>query len=231
MAFSSLAFASTVLAAVAAGGAAPPTFNDTKCPGFWEVRAPHLVADFKIEQIAGFYYELALHDWTQFPLCVTPPKCITANKSLQTHPDGVRYVLDQWNMQCFNRPYPQTLLFNVTDEPAYLRGYVPDTVIPFLPHGVVSSVLFPDTVVDFKPGPEGWVVEFQCVEALGGVRFVGVNYYSKTKTEQAFEEMDAAARARGLGFYIDKGFGLKRVSHEDCPLEPNATTSSTEVIV
>mmetsp|Transcript_141260 Transcript_141260/g.393686 ORF Transcript_141260/g.393686 Transcript_141260/m.393686 type:complete len:228 (+) Transcript_141260:1-684(+) len=223
---------SILLAAVAvAAFCAPPAFNDTKCPGFWEVRAPHLVVDFKIEELEGFYYELALHDWTQFPLCVTPPRCITANKTLGAHPDGVRFVHDAWNLECFGRPYPQTLLFNVTDEPAYLRGYVPDTVIPFLPRGVVSSVLFPDTIVDFKPGPEGWVVEFQCVEAMGGVRFVGVNYYSRTKTEQAYQEMDAAARAQGLGFFMDKGFGLRRVSHENCTLEPNARDSSTPVLM
>merc|ERR1711948_252342 len=89
--------------------------------------------------------------------------------------------------------------------------------------------VFPDTVVDFKPGPDGWALEFQCVEAkvLGVTRvaFVGINYYSKSKTEAAFQEMDAAAKARGLHFFIDEGGvpgskGLRRVDHSNCPDEP-----------
>lgn len=94
-------------------------------------------------------------------------------------------------------PYPQTLLFNKTDANGYLRGYVPSTLIPFLPKGVVSDLVFPDTIVDFKSGPSGWLLEVQCVEALGHVAFVGINFYSKLKTEAAFEEMKAAADARG----------------------------------
>jgi len=195
-----------------------PQWNDTKCPA-WELQRPGM-ENFRIEELPGFYYELAFHDITQYPLCPGKSKCITSQKSIATHTDGVKYVNDTWNLQCFGHPYPQTLLFNVTDEPGFLHGYVPTTAIPFLPKKVVSSTVFPDTVVDFKAGPEGWALEMQCVELLGGVKFVGINYYSKLKTEAAFQEMDKAARARGLGFYMDKGFGLRRVDHSNCPLEP-----------
>jgi len=62
----------------------------------------------------------------------------------------------------------------------------------------------------------------QCVEALGGVRFVGINFYSKTKTEAAFQEMLQAALDRGLGFWMDsRPWGLSRVNHTDCPDEPH----------
>jgi hypothetical protein len=185
--------------------------------------------NFKIEDLEGFYYELAFHDVTQYPLCPGRSKCITSQKSIQAHADGVRYVNDTWNLQCYGHPYPQTLLFNVTENPGFLRGYVPTTVIPFLPKDVVAKTVFPDTVVDFKPGPEGWALEMQCVEWAGSVRFIGINYYSKLKTEAAFQEMDKAARARGLGFYMDKGFGLRRVDHSDCPLEPHSATPVTVV--
>jgi hypothetical protein len=178
--------------------------------------------NFRIEDLPGYYYELAFHDVTQYPLCPSSSRCITSEKAIQTHSDGVKYVNDTWNLQCFGHAYPQTLLFNVTDQPGYLKGYVPTTKIPFLPKNVVASTIFPDTVVDFKPGPEGWALEFQCVEWMGRVRFIGINYYSKLKTEAAFQEMDKAARARGLGFYMDAGFGLRRVNHSNCPKEPNA---------
>ena len=137
---------------------------------------------------------------------------------------------DTWNLACFDHPFPQTLLFNVTAVPGYLRGYVPDTAIPFLPPGIVANTVFPDTVVAFKAGPDGWALEFQCVEAhVLGVRriaFVGINYYSKTKSEASFEEMDAVAKARGLNYFIDEGGvpgsrGLRRVNHTDCPNEPH----------
>jgi hypothetical protein len=136
----------------------------------------------------------------------------------------VRFVNDTWNLACFGHPYPQELLFNVTEHPGYLRGYVPVTKIPFLPKSVVAGAIFPDTVVDFKSGPDGWLLEMQCVEALGGVRFVGINFYSKLKTEAAFQEMYAAAKARGLGLWIDsKPWGLSRVNHTSCPFEPNSS--------
>merc|ERR1719446_341689 len=89
-------------------------------------------------------------------------------------------------------------------------------------------MVFPDTVVDFKAGPSGWLLEMQCVEALGHVVFVGINFYSKLKTEAAFQEMKAAAEARGLGLWIDsKPWGLSRVDHTNCADEPN--TSRTPI--
>ena len=55
------------------------------------------------------------------------------------------------------------------------------------------------------------------MEAWGGVRFVGINFYSKLKTEAAFQEMYAAAQARGLGLWMhSKPFGLSHVDHTNC---------------
>jgi len=212
-------------------GATIPTFNNSKCPEFWELQAPHIKDDFDVNDLPGYYYELAFHDVTQYPLCPSRSRCITSSKAVQAHSDGVKYVNDTWNLACFDHPYPQTLLFNVTEKRGYLRGYVPDTAIPFLPKGIVSGTVFPDTVVDFKAGPQGWALEFQCVEAnilgITRVAFVGINYYSKSKTEEAFQEMDAAAKARGLHFFIDQGGvpgskGLRRVDHTNCPDEPHS---------
>jgi len=206
--------------------AAVPKFNNSKCPSFSEMQAPHVATDFRAERdIPGYYYELAFHDITQRPLCPGKPRCITSEKAIQSHSDGVKFVNDTWNLQCFGAEYPQTLLFNVTKDNGYLRGYVPSTKIPFLPPSVVAGTVFPDTVVDFKTGPEGWLLEAQCVEALGHVLFVGINFYSKLKTEAAFQEMYAAGEARGLGLWMDsKPFGLSRVDHTNCPKEPHTST-------
>ena len=117
----------------------------------------------------------------------------------------------------------QVLLFNTTTEKGYLRGYVPTTKIPFLPKGLVKNLLFPDTIIDFKSGPEGWLLEFQCVEHFGRVLFTGVNFYSKTKTEQAYQEMLAAGKSRGIDFFWNVGEGLHIVNQTGCPPPPNKT--------
>lgn len=217
-------------ASVQASG--PPQFNNSKCPAYWELQAPHVATSFNVDDIPGFYYELAFHDLTQRPLCPdSKPRCISSSKAVQTHPDGGKFVNDTWNLACFGHAYPQELLFNITDTPGYLRGYVPVTKIPFLPKSVVAGMLFPDTVVDFKAGPEGWLLEMQCVEHFGHVLFVGINFYSKLNTEAAFQEMYNAAIARGLGLWIDsKPFGLSRVNNTDCP-SPNAARKDADVMV
>jgi len=222
-----------LLCAVSASAYGVPQFNNSRCPASWELQAPHM-RGFNINDLPGYYYELAFHDITQYPLCPSRSRCITSNKAIQSHSDGVKFVNDTWNLACYEHPYPQTLLFNVTDTPGYLRGYVPDTAIPFLPKGVVSGTVFPDTIVDFKAGPKGWALEIQCVEvtvwhiprAEKRVAFIGINYYSKDNSEEAFQEIDAAARARGLYYYIDQGGvpgskGLRRVNHTGCPHEPH----------
>jgi len=176
--------------------------------------------DYDIKEIEGFYYELAYHDITQYPMCPDKhSRCITSSKAVQTYPDGQKFVNDTWHLSCFGKSYPEELLFNVTDEPGHLKGYISPRYLPILKHKI-SSLVFPDTVVDYKPGLHGWVIEIQCMEGLGRVLFVALNFYSKDKSEANFNEMNAAARARGLGFYMDAGFGLSRVDHSNCPNEP-----------
>lgn len=192
-------------------------FNNTKCPAYWELQAPHVATDFRDEDVTGYFYELAFHDYTQYPLCPSTPRCITAVKDVATHADGTKFVNDTWNLACFDKYYPQELLFNLTDIPGYMRGYVPKSKVPGLPETIIAGVVFPNSVVDFKSGPEGWVIEMQCVEALGGVKFVGINFYSKVKTQAAFQEMYLAAQAQGLGFWMhNKPFGLSIVDHTNC---------------
>ena len=202
-----------------------PQWNESVCPSFAELRSHNVVANFNAKRhIPGFYYELALHDVTQFPLCPSKPKCISSNKTVEYHPDGQEFVNDQWNLYCLGAYYPQVLLFNTTDEIGNLRGYVPTTLIPLLPESIVSSVVFPDTVVDFKGGDDGWVLEFQCVEQFGKVLFIGINFYSKVVSDQNYQEMYDAGMARGLGFYWEQGLGLTKVDHDGCPAPPTAST-------
>eukprot|EP00931_Biecheleriopsis_adriatica_P095257 TRINITY_DN6889_c0_g1_i1.p1 TRINITY_DN6889_c0_g1~~TRINITY_DN6889_c0_g1_i1.p1 ORF type:complete len:255 (-),score=57.34 TRINITY_DN6889_c0_g1_i1:92-781(-) len=201
---------------------AAPKFNNTKCPHFWEMQTERM-KDFKVDMVSGFYYELAFHDYTQFPLCPDAhPKCITANRSVGTHTDGVRYMDDYWNLGCFGKFYPQDLLFNVTEHPGYFEGYVPVTKIPGLPKDIVKNTVFPASIIDFEPGEDGWSLELQCVEALGGVKFVGINFYAKKRSVKAYNDMYRVMKETGIDHYAFQGFGLRNVSHHDCPEEPQS---------
>ena len=78
-----------VLVGLVQSNAGPPLWNNTRCPSFGELRAPHVAELFNTSRdIPGFYYELALHDVTQYPLCPAAPRCISSNKTLLRHPDG-----------------------------------------------------------------------------------------------------------------------------------------------
>jgi len=214
-----------VFAMLLVGSSAMPQFNSTKCPAFWELQTSRMSQNFDTKMLDGFYYEIAFHDATQFPLCPSEtPRCITSNKAVETYSDGQRYVNDTWDLQCFGVQYPQILLFNETDKPGFVEGYVPETKIPLLPKNVVSKLVFPNTIVDFKAGPQGYSLEMQCVEWLGRIVFVGINYYAKEKTEEAFQQIDKVARAQGLGFFLDHNAGVHRVDHTGCPNEPKASS-------
>jgi len=204
--------AGVAVLAVAISGV--PALNYTRCPSPHEIQARGM-ANFSLDAIAGHYMELAFHDYTQYPLCPFKPRCIQSSKAVSMHPDGTQFVNDTFDLSCDGKYYPQTLLFNATDIPGFLTGYVPVTRIPFLPKDVVRGMKFPDTVVDFRPGPRGWALEFQCVELLGRVVFIGVNFYARAKDEALLHEMRAAAAASGIDFYFQSG-GLTRVDQEDC---------------
>merc|ERR1712176_882910 len=91
-----------------------------------------------------------------------------------------------------------------------------------------DKLMFPDSVIDFKvdpDDPEGqylWVIELQCnqvgIGSLSHVAFVGINFYSKKQNpDQAYiDEMLNAARAQGIGMYMDGGLGLYMVPQTGC---------------
>merc|ERR1740129_2389793 len=102
MAFSSISvavMASVISRAAAQSPTQPPSFNNTKCPGFWELQTPGMKT-FDYRDLQGFYYELAFHDMTQYPLCPFKAKCITSSKRIQSYADGQKFVNDTWDLQC-----------------------------------------------------------------------------------------------------------------------------------
>ena len=106
--------------------------------------------------------------------------------------------------------YHNNLTFSVTDTPGYFVGKWP----------IVQDIDFPDTLVDFgavnADGQYSWVLEFQCVETLGHIDFIGVNFYSSVKTHDYLEEMKASATKHGLDQYIYEGKQLTLVDQTGC---------------
>ena len=185
-------------------------FNYTTCPSPVELQNPALA--FHLSRFAGTYYEIALHDYTQYPACPLPT-CVRSVKK----PDAATSKLhDAWQLSCLGGTYPEDLEFNITSQPGYFLGT----------WSVLPGVVFPDTVVDAGPvlpsGQYAWVIELQCVQVdtatSSEVVFVGINFYHYLPTPgaAALQQMFAAARVRGLEVFLNHSFGVYTVPQTNC---------------
>lgn len=199
---------------------ATATFNWTTCPGLDEVQLPSVAADYTLDKYEGKYYELAFHDILQ----AACPKvtCVNSNKTVHTYPDGQVYVREDWGLRCLGHSYPQVLLNNVTSSPGYFRSFVPVAKLPGVPKGLLKNLIFPNIVVDFRPGTDGWTLEFQCFQLWGKIRYIGVNFYARNTSEATYADMLKAAKRSGIDFFFnggDTGFNFRRVNQSNCPDE------------
>ena len=218
------AFLGLCLALGSAAPPPPPQFNLTACPAFREVQAPKVAPEFSMRRLAGTYYELALHDYTQFPTC-PKPSCIRSVKRLVpgvVSPSGGAQIVDSFTLSCFGRPSRVQYFFNETKNPGALLGFVRDP--PLWWKGLGFASVYNDTVVDFGPvhsatGQYEWVIEFQCRGKPGkGVTFTGINFYSRVQAppQAAVDGMLQAARDRGLGYFMDLNVGTRLVPQTNC---------------
>ena len=157
--------------------------------------------------IEGTYYEVAAHDYTQYPVCPSP-SCITLTKTLDRKLNQINGTFD---LRCVGKYYHNTGYFKLTDIPGHFNGT----------WNLIPEMVFPDTVVDFYENSDGvyqWVIELQCVEKFDHVWFVGINWYSRVNnTEPGYlKTLLDAARARGLGLYMDKGEKIYYVNQTKC---------------
>ena len=186
-----------LLALLAAACAAE--FNHTKCPAPWELQSDMVKKSFDLKKFQGYYYELAFHDYTQYPIC-PKPRCISSHKVVDYQ---LNQVNDSFYLDCFGNNYTNYFYDHLTDIPGFFLGKW-----AFLP-----SVPFPNTVVDIYENAAGeyeWWIEFQCVQALDHVWFIGINWYSRQRivSKDYLDSMLSAARKRGLGVYMDYGEGV-----------------------
>ena len=177
-------------------------FNYTKCPAPWELQSEAVKQNFSLKKFEGFYHELALHDYTQYPVCPSP-KCIQSHKIIDYQR---KQINDTFNLICFGTNSTIHFRFALTNITGFFLGNV--TLFPY--------ITFPDTVVDVYENSEGvyeWVIEFQCLEKFDHVTFVGINWYSRSAnvSKDYYENMLSVARKRGLGVYMDDGLKVYQV--------------------
>jgi len=189
---------------------------------------PWVRQHFDISLMAGTFYELAYHDYTQpRPIC-------GCERSVKTvHADSTPPTIsDYFSIQCFGKDYPVTLHFNQTG-PGMLDG----ACKYFAPFG---TKVCPDYVVDVgtrTPGtPYPWALEFQCVEHTDGtLLFAGINFYARDKSNETLTAMLEAAERHGLDRFIQGGWpsGLKIVNHSGCtyPSVPSGPSPDTQGII
>ena len=76
-----------VLCTLFFGQVARAEFNFTTCPASHEIQTPKVAESFTMEKLVGTYYELALHDYTQYPTCPSL-SCIRSQKEFTDVGDG-----------------------------------------------------------------------------------------------------------------------------------------------
>ncbi|XP_013398735.1 uncharacterized protein LOC106165176 [Lingula anatina] len=175
------------------------------CPKVPDIQTSFVATQFNLNKFQGIWYELAYHDYTQ---PIGRCRCQRANKVYKPE-EGKLY--DYFSLYCVNHTYVNNLSFKITNVTGYFEGHWP----------ILPSVVFPDTVVALQVGKDGnyeWVIEFQCVEVLGRIDFVGINFYHRRNnvTKDELEGMFKVARQQGLGEYMDYGPKVTIVDHRNC---------------
>uniref|UniRef100_A0A0G4IAK7 Uncharacterized protein n=1 Tax=Chromera velia CCMP2878 TaxID=1169474 RepID=A0A0G4IAK7_9ALVE len=193
-----------------------PSFNFTKCPSWDELQAPRVREEFDVSLFEGTYFELAFHDRTQFPTCALP-RCVRSVKKFLPEQSQID---DDFSLQCGKIPmrFSIPLGFRLTENVGVFEGFLEK--VPWWWKIFEPGEKYPDVVVDFEVegGKVDWVIEFQCTEKRGRVDFVGINFYSRQQfsSVEYVDLIEQRARERGLGVYLDSGFGLTRLNHSSC---------------
>jgi len=177
----------------------------SKCPARTDIQSDAVKKDFDMKHLNGTYYEVAYHDATQ------PGGVCGCQRIVRTWNETSKEIDDAGTLNCGNfsgdnthsHTYVQPLSFDLTKDNGVWNGNWP----------LMPGVVFPDALVDFghvkDDGQYAWVLEMQCVEVLGHVAFVGVNFYSSVPEHTYLEEMKAAWHARGLDDYIYPASGAQ----------------------
>ena len=190
------------------------TFNDTTCPAAYEVMQPKIAGKFDVTKLVGEWYEIATHDFTQYPFCPMV-SCVRASNKLAMLDDNRLQLQESFSLECGGTgPYTVMNLYNSTEDNGHLVGE----------HVGVS---YPNVMVDFKESKDGgqydWIIEFQCFQEhipITGdhIGFTAIQFYTRDQVpaDGVLDEMIASAREMGLGYYLDQMQGITKIKQDSC---------------
>jgi hypothetical protein len=182
--------------------------SDIPCPALSVLQSNSVRTNFNYSRFKGTYYELAYKDLTQPLIC----DCMRTTKTLHLD-EG--YVHDKFILRCAGVSIPNDLIYqvrNVSTGSFYVHWKMGISAI--------ERIEFQDYVVDVGADNEEqyrWVLEFQCIPQGNnqGNWFYALLFYVRDVQDiAALEEMKRAARAHGLGRFLDKGLNI--VDHSNC---------------
>ena len=181
-----------------------------KCPSPSELQSDFVKSSFNQSKMDGMWYELAMKDMTQPRIC----SCQTSNKTN----DG-DILRDGFTLQCLGDTYFANLTFAIQPTPGVLHATW-NSIIP-----LVDRIIWPNTVVDVEVNEDGnyeWMIEFQCIQGrpifgIDWIVFYAFNFYSRRyDIKGRVDIMEARARERGLGPFIDHWAKMAIIDHTDC---------------
>ena len=202
-------------------------FNYTKCPTSNEVETPSVAANFSAELFAGIYYEIALHDYTQYPTCIFKPTCIQSYKTWNASYGKYGQVVDHFSLECVGDTY-KSMFYDT------LTGVSGQFNVAVEADGHTTKKEFHDTVVATGPviqqensnkSQYEWVIEFQCVQDFGRVLWTAINFYSyhNKPSNDTVDDMFNVAYQQGLGVYMNRT--LIFIDQDNCTY-PNYTMNN-----
>ena len=198
-------------------------FNFTTCPTSNEVETAAVAANFSAEYFAGVYYEIALHDYTQYPTCFFKPTCIQSYKTFNASYGKYGQILDHFSLECVGETYKSMFYDTLTDVTGLFEVKVEEA-------GHVTKKEFHDTVVatgdiitqnntngnNVGKQQYEWVMEFQCVQKYDRVLWTAINFYTyyNQPSQDTINTMLDIAYQQGLGVYLNKTFIY--IDQENC---------------
>jgi len=181
-------------------------------------QADYVASTYNVSKHMGFYYELAFRDlYPAAPMCDCQHTTkILPDRNGQANTD----YYENFNFQCGppSKPSKHMDVQNVITmnrTAGLATGVYEQTIVKTFGIGIPGfmnsafktvTVAFNDTGADQYE----WVVEFTCggLPLLFSGGFVGINLYSRVKSEANLQAMLAAVKSLNLNWTLDSSWGL-----------------------
>lgn len=190
------------------------------CPIPTDIQDPNLLNSFDLNKYVGVipYYILGLHDYAQ------PQRsgCIRSWNKFQD--PNQTYIVNNFTQ---SNPYycPNIPLISEIDSILY-DFYVTDQLGVL--RGDFNGFTYSNIIVAVGDNPSGsnneyrWGIEFQCIEFLNIVSYIGIQFYSRISNgpdaEINFNEMYNKSIQLGIDYYWKKSIprGMRRIDPTGC---------------